>query len=663
MNLCRPISVLLATVLTGTGETLLEIRGLKDQSSSNVFGLMGGRLEHVRNGEATPARADDAAFLVRQVLRNDGYADARVDGRVVNRNNIVLTVIEGQRLSLGSVKVNGVPADINGKLVKLYSRPAEKDRPLATGNPPFHEVDVETGLSYIRQELQAQGYWNAEADITNRATDPATGQVNVEINVRMGRPFTIGTPKVTSTDQRGLVRTKTTVQPYIGKPATTGNLNAMRAAVDEAFISRGYPDAKITMGRMLAEARFIPEFSIDLGKRVRLNEVRTEGLVITNPDRVKGRMKSLEGDWYNEAAMNKRIRSLLATGAFSSVRIETYPVSEKRIDATLHLEEGKAREISFAAGADSYQGPIFRASYADRNLWGQLLGFTSGFEISAKGLLGEVRLVDPWLFGDDIAGSLRAYALSYTREGYTSLETGLEATVTWKLGDHYTIDLLGGTSLVNLSGDGLPTYALGETVYSNPKIRLTQTLDYRDSKVLPKNGWHLQAPFEIGAAVGTDSSGYVSTSLKGGWYQQIDKKHEIALGGEWGILVPTGDGQNLPIDLRYFNGGSNSVRSFPDRELGPQINGYPTGGETSWHANAELLRALVGSVKGVLFFDAGSLARNYDGLAAAKLNLAAGLGVRLDLPIGPVRLEYGYNLTQDEGEPDGTLHFAIGTTF
>src|SRR5690606_21821325 len=113
----------------------------------------------------------------------------------------------------------------------------------------------------------------------------------------------------------------------------------------------------------------------------------------------------------------------------------------------------------------------------------------------------------------------------------------------------------------------------------------------------------------------------------------------------------------------YFNGGSNSVRSFPDRELGPQINGYPTGGETSWHANAELLRALAGSLKGVLFFDAGSLARDYDGLGSAKLNLAAGLGLRLDLPIGPVRLEYGYNLTQDPGEPNGTLHFAIGTTF
>ncbi len=663
MNFPRVILCLFATVLVAVAETTIEIRGLKNQSSSQVLGLMGGRLEHVRKGEATAARADDAAFLTRQVLQKDGYAQVQVDGRVASRSSIVLTVREGARLALGKVIISGVPDEMNAKLVKLYERPAEKDRPLASGNPPFREEDVEKGLSYLRQELNAQAYWDAEVEITKRETEAATGQVNVEIAVRMGRRFTIGTPNVASSDSRGLIRTKTTVEPYIGKMATTGNLNAMRSAVDEAFISRGYPDAKITMGRLLAEAKFVPEFSIDLGVRVRLNQVHTKGLVITNPNRVTSRMKVLEGDWYNEAAMNKRIRGLLATGAFSSVRVETHAVAEKRIDATLHLEEGKAREMSFAVGVDSYHGPLFRASYADRNLWGQLLGFSSGFEVSAKGLLGEVKLTDPWLFGSDVSGTLRAFALSYSREGYDSLETGLDAVVAWKVGEHYSVDVLVGSSVVNLSGAGLPNSELGETLYLHQRLRLTQRLDFRDSPVLPKTGWHVESPFELGAAVGTDSSAYASTSVQGGWYHKINAKYEIALGGQLGLLIPTGDGKTLPIDVRYFNGGSNSVRSFPDRELGPSVNGYPTGGEGSWNANAELFRTLAGSVKGLLFFDAGGLSRGYDELGSAKINLATGLGVRLDLPIGPVRLEYGYNLTQDRGEPDGTLHFAIGATF
>ena len=63
------------------------------------------------------------------------------------------------------------------------------------------------------------------------------------------------------------------------------------------------------------------------------------------------------------------------------------------------------------------------------------------------------------------------------------------------------------------------------------------------------------------------------------------------------------------------------------------------------------------------FFDAGSLARNHEELANADIELATGLGIRLDLPIGPVRLEYGYNLTRDPGEPAGAFHFAIGCAY
>ncbi|NJR42966.1 MAG: BamA/TamA family outer membrane protein [Akkermansiaceae bacterium] len=50
-------------------------------------------------------------------------------------------------------------------------------------------------------------------------------------------------------------------------------------------------------------------------------------------------------------------------------------------------------------------------------------------------------------------------------------------------------------------------------------------------------------------------------------------------------------------------------------------------------------------------------------MGSAEVELAAGMGLRLDLPIGPVRLEYGYNLTRNPGEPAGTIHFAIGAAF
>ncbi len=664
MIFLRSISVLLLTALVAGAETAIRITGSQKKSESELIGLMGGRLAHVRNNPATTWRADDAAFLLRQVMRKDGYPEVKVAWKIVSRGEIMLTVDEGVRLSLGDVTIEGLPdADVE-KFVKLYSSPAKKGRPFASGSAPFREEDVETGLSFIRQELNAEGYWSAEATIASRRTEAATGAVHIDIQVVPGWLYRIATPRITSPDGRGIEEAAAAVKPFIGRKARTGSLNAMRLAVEEQFGSSGYKDAKIQMGSTLVSPKFIPEFYIDLGKRVKLRELHIEGLERTNPGRIAKRLHKLEGDWYDEAAMNKYLRGFLATGAFSSARVETAEVDENSIDATLHFTEARAKEITLAAGFGSYQGFISRVTYTDRNLFGELLGFSSGFEFSSRGVLGETRITDPWLFGSDVSASARVYALNYGREGYTTFETGLDGKLTWKFGDHYTLDVLAGTSVVNLSSDGLPTADLGETVYGHPKLRVTQSIDYRDSPVLPTDGWHLETPLEIGAAVGDLSTSYVQAGVTGGWYHKINKTYQLGVGGEWGMIIPSGDGTDMPIDLRLFNGGARSVRSFPERELGPTSpNGYPLGGEAMWNTNVELTRKLNGALAAVAFVDAGALSRNYDELTSAEIELAAGLGLRLDLPIGPVRLEYGYNLTKDPGEPAGTIHFAIGFAY
>ncbi len=664
MHRALSILILLLSAMIAASQTRVRITGLVRESEANVFELVSGRLAHVTSKPASPSRADDAAFLVRDALRRDGFADVRVDGRIANSQEIILTVQEGQRLSLGRVTVQGMPASDARRLARLYARPADRDRPLIGGAPPFREVDVETGLSFVRQDLYADSFWGAEATIVSRITDPTNGSTAIVIDVVPGPMFRVAAPQIISPDGRGVAEAREAVRPYLNRRATTGNVNAMRMAVEQQFISDGYPNAKITMDRNLdSKQQFIPVFTVDLGKRVHLNQVHIEGLVRTNPKRVQARMTGMEGDWYDEAAMNRRIRSLLASGAFSSARLTTEDVSADTIDATLHLEESRAKEISFALGADSYLGFIFRSTYTDRNLWGELLGFSTGIEVSSRGILGESRITEQWLFGRDLSATGRFYALSYGPEGYTSLKTGVDGSTTWAVNDHYVIEFLAGYSLVNLSPDGLPTSELGETVYRNPLLRLTQTLDYRDNPILPTTGWHLAFPIEVGAALGDTSISYAQAKLSGGYFYSFGRNYQVVLGGACGFMVPSGDGADLPIDLRLFNGGPRSVRSFPERELGPRVDGYPTGGEAMWHANMELVRTLVGGLKGVGFFDAGSLARKYDELDASQTDFAAGLGLRLDLPIGPVRLEYGYNLNRDPGEPVGTLHFAIGMAF
>jgi outer membrane protein insertion porin family len=63
------------------------------------------------------------------------------------------------------------------------------------------------------------------------------------------------------------------------------------------------------------------------------------------------------------------------------------------------------------------------------------------------------------------------------------------------------------------------------------------------------------------------------------------------------------------------------------------------------------------------FVDSGALTRDFRDIGSGELEIAGGLGLRLDLPIGPVRFEYGHNLTRGDDEAAGAFHFAIGTVF
>jgi outer membrane protein assembly factor BamA len=644
-------------------ETRVRITGIEGKSEAQMLSLMAGRLEHVRASPPSPALADDAAFILRRILRNDGYNDAEVEWSIDGAERITLTVKQGGRLTLGQVRVTGAKHSVGKRMADLFAAPARRARPETYGPPPFREADVEAGLSNIRQDLNARGYWDAEAVVVRRETRGGKGMVDIDIEVREGPLFTIGEPRVTSVDGRGVKLTGGAVQPYIGRPASTRHVNAMRLAAEEIAVSRGYPEARIQMGRSLENGRFVPEFNIDLGSRVKLGKLEITGLEITDRGRIESRMVGMEGDWYDETTMNKRLRGFLATGAFQSARVETRPAGHRLVDATLHFKETRARELNIAAGVDSYLGFITRITYANRNFLGRLYELSTGMELSARGVLGEVRLANPWLFGSDVQGSLRANALIHDREGYNSYETGMAAGINWKHGDHYSFDALMAASFVNLTTDGLPKSELGETVYLNPRLRITQRLDHRDSPVLPGSGWHLEMPVEIGSALGDLSTSYVMTGLSGGWYHRINRRYDIGVGGDLRLLVPSDDGTDLPIELRLFNGGARSVRSFPERELGPAVDGYATGGEAMWNINTELSRRIGESLRVVAFADAGSLARDYDGIGSADIELAAGFGLRLDLPIGPVRLEYGHNLTRDGGEPTGTFHFAIGMAY
>jgi outer membrane protein insertion porin family len=132
-------------------------------------------------------------------------------------------------------------------------------------------------------------------------------------------------------------------------------------------------------------------------------------------------------------------------------------------------------------------------------------------------------------------------------------------------------------------------------------------------------------------------------------------------------------GKTLPLYERFYVGGINTVRGFEYGKAGPlDINGEPVGGATELVLNAEYIFPIVAEykLKGLVFFDAG---RGYCGSPCpavfseegitfgTNLRYSAGAGIRWISPFGPIRIEWGYNLDRQSGEPASRVDFSFGS--
>jgi outer membrane protein insertion porin family len=121
----------------------------------------------------------------------------------------------------------------------------------------------------------------------------------------------------------------------------------------------------------------------------------------------------------------------------------------------------------------------------------------------------------------------------------------------------------------------------------------------------------------------------------------------------------------VPIFDRYFLGGANTLRGFAFRQVSPKDGfGEPIGGNGFMNATAEYTYPIVERVRGAFFFDIGNVYQNAYDFSLNNMKSDAGIGVRLNLPIGPLRLDYGYPIMTDQSSGrTGKIQFSVGYQF
>ena len=120
----------------------------------------------------------------------------------------------------------------------------------------------------------------------------------------------------------------------------------------------------------------------------------------------------------------------------------------------------------------------------------------------------------------------------------------------------------------------------------------------------------------------------------------------------------------VPIFDRLFLGGSNNLRGFAFRDVGPRDNqGEPLGGQSMARATAELTFPIVPKARGALFYDTGFVNADPYDFSTDHIASDFGFGIRLDLPIGPLRVDYGIPIQRDGRSGGGHFNFNVGYQF
>lgn len=655
--------ILLDTVNAQT-KNKVEFVGVTSFSEDEVRAPLAEEIRDIIENGVSPARADDLAFYVGSFYRKAGFAKVDVEYDI-RGDKVRIIVKEGPRSLLRTITFLGNKA-VPEKTLYEYMIGATPER-LARepAKFPYTSAEVSAGADRVRGLYLSLGYLKANVDTGTVQFSADGAHADVTVRITEGPAYVVG--DLTFGGDTLFPREELLVG--LGEsptgPYAPGIATVMQRNLQSFYKGRGYYQAEVTANSdpLLAKNGRIPiAFHVVPGPLYRFGftTVRNES---PRPRLREGflpkRFERLHGEVYDAARLDEIFREMLRTGLFETLRVTLVPQENRELRVELVAVEAKARELGFTIGAGSYEGVSAGFRIGDRNLFGNGRPLTFAAEYSQRGLKGEMLYVDPWVFDSRFGLRARLYSEARDEDGYSKNAFGLRVDGTRKLLKHLELGAFVEGAKVKVSNYTIDPTLLGPLDYQLSTIGLTQSSDFRDDPINPSKGFVFNTSFDFSTI---DSEPAFTRSIaRFSYYLPVGKKSMLAAGARIGYIARITE--NLPIDVRFFNGGANTVRSFAERELGPKDSGgNPLGGEVYTVFNVEYTFPITGGLEGALFVDAGSL-KNDDIPGSGDLRYAIGTGLRYKLPIGPLRLDYGVNPNPRKDEDFGAFHFSFGFAF
>jgi outer membrane protein insertion porin family len=320
--------------------------------------------------------------------------------------------------------------------------------------------------------------------------------------------------------------------------------------------------------------------------------------------------------------------------------------------------------LSIGGGYSSVDKLIGMVDLTQGNLFGkgQLLKIRG--EFGGRTTYYELNFRDPWFMDKPISFSTSIYKSIRDYIQYSKKATGFGFSFGKDFSEYVKGEVeynFEDATIYNVSKDA--SIVIKEQEGTNTTSRITPFLmrDSRDNYLDPSKGSRNSIYLTYAGIGGTNN--FVKSEIDSAWFFPLGKT-AFMLRGRLGYASGTW-GKELPLYERFYIGGIYTIRGLGWGEAGPRDpkTGDPIGGTTELIFNLEYIFPIVSELrlKGVVFFDTGNSYDSFDKFG--NLRYTAGAGIRWISPMGPIRVEWGYNLNRRQDEKASRIEFTFGTFF
>ena len=558
----------------------------------------------------------------------------------------------------------------------------------------FDRRAFEADLKRIEAFYRDRGFPDARVRSFDVRLNEAQDKVDVTVDIVEGEPIRVDAIEIRGfdvlpADRQGELQDTLPLQP--GRPLDRQLTTASRERALNALRDDGYPYAEVTVEETEAGPRLRRlTFAATPGVLARFGEIDIRGFASVSENVIRRQLTFKPGDRFTRRELRETQRKLYGLELFEFVNVE--PLEEpvlmnEEVPVRITVAEGKHQKVTTGVGYGTEEQARARLRWDHRNVFGgaQQAGVEAKWSSLDRGVRVDYR--EPFFLSSRLSLNFDGQAWQAREPVYDSKQLGGRVILRYQPNQQSfwtvsfvnerqesTIDpaaLEDPTIRDDLIALGLdPTTGGSRGTLSGVAFDISRNTT--DSLLNATSGYVLTGHVEQAGRLMWGSYNFWSATAEARHFLTLRRRVTVANRLRIGSIVPTAnDEANVPFYRRFFLGGSSSIRGWGRFDVSPLSEGFPIGGLSMLEGSAETRFQLKGKFGAVAFFDFGNVWREAKNFDLGDLRFAVGPGLRYQTPIGPARLDVGYQLNPIEGllidgEPQKRrirIHFSVGQAF